>query len=104
MPNYPQPTGRWLGNQLADVKGIAAANSSGGTAYVVEHPPREAGDKRAESARGVVVAIIGNLSYEWEETPGEKPLKKTGLQGRGIAVRLKSGTWVNVADALEKLL
>jgi hypothetical protein len=88
MPAYTKPPSQWLAQQLAAIKGTAAAASAPGTQYVIECPRRKAGDKEPEHKRGVSVAITGNLAFDHKGN-------STGLTGWGQAVW--NGTkWVKV--------
>lgn len=92
MTNFAKPVAQRPQNWLAQLRGLAAANAAGGTAYTVEYPKRKAGDTTPESERGVSVAITGNVETDHEGAP-------TGLTGWGQAVKNTStGNWEKVGE------
>lgn len=92
MTNFAKPVAQRPQNWLAQLRGLAAANAAGGTAYTVEYPKRQAGETIPESERGVSVAITGNVETDHEGTA-------TGLSGWGQAVKnTSSGNWEKLGE------
>jgi hypothetical protein len=88
MTNFVKPVEQRPQAWLAHLRTLAATSAATTTEYVVEYPPRTAGDTRGESERGVSMGIKGSLTHDHAGNA-------TGLTGWGQASK-KTGSWVKL--------